>query len=56
MHFVADQQEVLRRCRHTVELPDGPLVFIVTDGPLTPNFPDDSMSTAPVEVGEAILK
>ncbi|XP_047241158.1 uncharacterized protein LOC124880235 isoform X1 [Girardinichthys multiradiatus] len=44
-----DQQEVLRRCQHTVELPDGPLVFIVTENPLTPYSSNNSIFTAPVE-------
>ncbi|XP_027893753.1 GTPase IMAP family member 7-like [Xiphophorus couchianus] len=44
-----DQQEVLRRCEHTVELPSGPLVLIVTDKPLSSDSSSTSVSTASEE-------
>ncbi|XP_007561724.1 GTPase IMAP family member 7-like isoform X1 [Poecilia formosa] len=44
-----DQQEVLRRCEHTVKLPSGRLVLIVIDKPLSSDSSSTSVSTAPVE-------
>ncbi|XP_043952827.1 GTPase IMAP family member 7-like [Gambusia affinis] len=41
-----DQQEVLRRCKHTVELSDGPLVFTATDSLPTPS---SSQKSQPAE-------
>uniref|UniRef100_A0A3B3XPV7 AIG1-type G domain-containing protein n=1 Tax=Poecilia mexicana TaxID=48701 RepID=A0A3B3XPV7_9TELE len=43
------EQEVLRRCEHTVELPSGRLVLIVIDKPLSFDSSSTIVSTAPVE-------
>ncbi|XP_017296838.1 uncharacterized protein LOC108251154 [Kryptolebias marmoratus] len=47
--YQKDQQEVLKRCEHVVELADGPLVVSVRNSRPTPASSPNTTSTAPAE-------
>jgi len=49
-HSVLDQQEVLKRCKHAVELADGRLEFTVRGSLEAPNPSNSTTPTAPEEV------